>query len=122
MKVFAADIKDIFGSISPPAGMGSVTGDPIADLGKLPGFGLNIFLAVAGLACLIYLLWGAFDWISSSGEKEKVQKAQSKITDAVIGMLLIFVVFAVFSLLAGDLLGIIKNTPDGWKFNIPTLQ
>ncbi len=118
----AATTTDIFGKISPPPGMGSATGDPIADLGRFLGLGINLFLTVAGLASLIYLLWGAFDWITSAGEKEKVQKAQNKITDAIIGMILVFVVFAVFSLLAGDLLGIIVNTPQGWQLKIPVLK
>ncbi len=118
----AQSATDIFGKISPPSGMGSATGDPIADLGRLLGLGINIFLTIAGLATLIYLLWGAFDWITSNGEKEKIQKAQNKITDAVIGLILIFVVFAVFGLLAGNLLGIVVNTPQGWELKIPTMQ
>ncbi len=122
MILLAADVKDIFGHISPPAGMGSPTGDPISDLGRLLGLGINIFLTIAGLASLAYLLWGAFDWITSNGEKEKIQKAQSKITNAAIGLILVFVVFAVFGLLAGDLLGIVVNTPQGWQLKIPTLQ
>ena len=76
----------------------------------------------AGLFLILYLLWGAFDWINSGGEKEKIAKAQQKITNAVIGMLLIFVVLAVFNLLAGDLLGIIEPNEGGFNLKLPTLQ
>jgi len=81
-----------------------------------------MFITIAGIFLIIYLLWGAFDWISSAGEKEKITKAQNKITNALIGIVLVFVVLTVFNLLAGNLLGIV-NPIDGGGFEIklPTL-
>lgn len=122
MKLFAQKVEDVFGKISPPPGMSIGAGDPIAGLGKLLGLGVRLFLVIAGLAVLIYMLWGAFDWIVSSGEKERLQKAQNKITNAVIGLIVIFVVIVVFGLLTGDILGIIINTPAGWQLKIPTIK
>ena len=121
MRLLANDITDIFGTISPPPGMNIGQGDPIAAVGNLIGTLINLFLVFAGLALLIFLLWGALDWITSGGEKEKVQKAQQKITNAIIGILLIFVVIVIFGYLAGDILGIIKRGPTGWEIIIPTL-
>lgn len=119
----AQGIGDIFGKISPPAGMNIGGGDPIAALGKLLQVLINIFITLAALFTLIYLLWGAFDWIVSGGEKEKLQKAQNKITNAIIGLILIFVVLSIFGLLTGNILGIITNNgPNGWQLNIPTLK
>ena len=71
---------------------------------------------------LVYLLWGAFDWINSSGEKEKLTKAQQKITNALLGMVLIFAILVVFNVLAGQMLGIVEQTPDGFRLKIPTLR
>ncbi len=90
MKSLAQSVEDVFGKISPPAGMNIGSGDPIQALGKLVGFGINIFIIVAAFALLVYIFWGAFDWITSSGDKEKVAKARKKITNAVIGMFLVF--------------------------------
>jgi len=101
----------------------NVGGDnPVQGLGKLVAFGINMFITIAGMFLIIYLLWGAFDWISSAGEKEKITKAQNKITNALIGIVLVFVVLTVFNLLAGNLLGIV-NPIDGGGFEIklPTL-
>lgn len=122
MKLLAADVNDLFGTVEPPQGMNFGGSDPVQGFGKFIGFGINLFVIVAGLFLLIYLLWGAFDWINSGGEKEKIAKAQNKITNALIGIVLIFAVLAVFNVLAGQLLGIINVNPDGsWELRLPTL-
>lgn len=116
------EIKKLFGDISPPAAMNIGGDNPVQGLGKFIGFGIQMFILVAGLFMLVYLLWGAFDWISSSGEKEKITKAQSKITNALIGILLVFVVLTVFNLIAGNILGIVKlNGNNGFEIKLPTL-
>ncbi len=113
-------VNDIIGTITP---VGPITGDPIVGLSKLIVFGINTFLLVASFAVLAYLLWGAFDWVTSSGDKEKVSKAQQKMTYAIVGLVLIIVVFTVFGVVAGDMLGILKKDAAGqWYFVIPTFQ
>jgi len=64
----------------------------------LPGvltFLIRIFFSISALAALLFLLLGAFSWITSSGNKESVQKAQDKIQAAVVGLLLIAAVLAI---------------------------
>lgn len=123
MKLLADQaIDDLFGGISPPAAMNVGGADPVQGLGKFIGFGIQMFILVAGLFLLLYLLWGAFDWIVSNGEKERISKAQSKITNALIGMVLIFFVLTVFNLLAGNILGIVEpNGSGGFNIKLPTL-
>lgn len=122
MKLLADAATDaLFGGITPPEAM-NIGGDkPVDGLAKFIAFGINTFILIAGFSMLIYLLWGAFDWIASSGEKEKIAKAQNKITNAVIGMVLIFVVLVVFNLLAGNILGIINPNKGGFEIKLPTL-
>ncbi len=123
MKLLTTDkaIDDLFGGISPPAAM-NVGGDrPAEGLGKFIAFGINVFIIIAGFFMLLYLLWGAFDWISSSGEKEKLTKAQNKITNAVIGMLLIFAVLTIFNLLTVNILHIFEPSSGGFGIKLPTL-
>lgn len=122
MKYLADDtVQQVFGTVAPPAGMNFGGSDPVAGFGSLISFGVRIFLIIAGIFLLIYLLWGAFDWIVSGGEKELIIKAQNKITNALIGLVIIFGVLVIFNLVAGNLLGIITPTQNGWKFNFPTL-
>lgn len=122
MKVYADSINDVFGKISPPPGMNIGGGDPVQALANFVGFVIRTFILVAAAALLIYMFWGAYDWIVSGGEKEKVAKAQQKITNAIIGIILVFVALTVFGLLTGNILGIIINTPEGWQLKIPTMQ
>ena len=107
--------SDIFGTIAQPTG---APGDP----GTFIGGAINIFLIVAGIAMMIYLLWGGFDWITSGGEKEKLTKAQQKLTNAVIGIFIVIFALVLFNLIAGEILHIVEVTPGGgWKFNLPQI-
>lgn len=64
-------------------------------------FIIRFFFIIAGLIALLYLLLGALAWITSGGNKESVDKAREKIQNALIGIILIFVVLAV--------VGVIEN-------------
>jgi len=115
-EVFATD--NIWGAITPP---GPITGEPNVELGHLIGRGVRMTTIVAGLILLIYLLWGAIDWIMSEGDKEKLAKAQQKLTNAVIGIIIIFIVISLWGFITGDILGIITRDPDGtWHIPFPT--
>lgn len=118
----AASIEDIFGKINPPGPAGLNKVDPGLGLSRLIVTSLRIFLIVAGLALLIYLLSGAYDWIVSEGDKEKLSKARAKISNAVIGILVLVVCLLVFILVAGNILGIIIPTGGGFRIKIPTLE
>lgn len=120
MKLLAQDpMVTIFGQVTP---QGPLTGDPKVEIGRLIGFGVRMITIVAGFVLLIYLLWGGIDWITSSGDKEKLSKAQQKLTNAIIGIILIFVFIGLWGLITGDILGIIKRETDGsWTIPFPTL-
>lgn len=112
----------IFGKINPPTG--TFGANPAADLGRLIGIGVNIFLIIVGVASLIYLLRGAFQWTTSAGDKEKLQKAQQMLRNAVIGVIITVVVLMLFNVIFGIVLGgkIIQSTPGGgFQFNLPQL-
>lgn len=124
MKLLAAidpTIGAIFGGITPPDAMNVGGSDPAQGLANFIGFGIQMFILFAGMSLIFYLLWGAFDWIASGGEKEKIAKAQSKITNAVIGIILVFVVLMVFNLLAVDILKIFVPNGGGFGIKLPTL-
>jgi len=118
MRLLSQSSTDIIGKITPPV---PIDNDPFIALGKLLSFIVRFLLIGAGFIAGAYLLLGAFDWIMSGGEKEKLQKAQQKIINAIIGLLIVFIVLTLFGLITGDILGIIINTPQGWQLKIPTL-
>jgi cytochrome bd-type quinol oxidase subunit 2 len=63
-------------------------------LSEVLGFFIRGFFILAGLAAILYLLLGAFSWITSGGNKENVEKAREKIQAAVLGLILIFIVLS----------------------------
>jgi hypothetical protein len=61
-------------------------------LGNILGWALQLVFVGAGLIVLYNLIFGALEWIQSGGDKEKVEKARKKITTAVTGLVILFVV------------------------------
>ncbi|SRR3989339_1048506 len=58
-------------------------------------FVIRFFFILAGLSALLYLILGAMAWVTSSGDKENVKKAQDKIQAAVVGLVVIVAVLAI---------------------------
>lgn len=56
---------------------------------------ITLFFAVGGIGVVIYFIWGAVDWILSAGDKEKVSNARKKMTNAIIGLILLSMSFAI---------------------------
>jgi len=50
---------------------------------------------LGGLALLLYLIWGAIDWMMSEGDQQKLTNARNKITHAVIGMAILAASYAI---------------------------
>ncbi|MDH7476013.1 MAG: hypothetical protein QHH09_00895 [Microgenomates group bacterium] len=63
-------------------------------LGDVLSFAIRTLFTIAGLAALLYLVLGALSWVTSGGDKEKVDKAQHKIQAAVIGLIVLVAVVA----------------------------
>ena len=59
---------------------------------------------IAIVAVLVMLVWGAVQWIFSGGEKEAVAAARGRIINALIGLAILAVAFAIFQV-AGSFLG-----------------
>lgn len=53
----------------------------------------------AGIALFIYLILGAFQFLASGGEPKAVEGARNKITNAIIGFIIIFAAFLITKVL-----------------------
>lgn len=70
-----------------------------------------IILGALGVAtALIFLIWGAIKWITSSGDKEKLQSARATITYSIIGLIIV--------LLSAVIIGFVGRVLNG-KDTIP---
>lgn len=68
-----------------------------------PGQGLAFYIAalwqtvvtVGGIAFIIYLVWGGIEYLTSGGDKGRIDDAQKKITSSVIGIVILISSYAV---------------------------
>ena len=75
-----------------------------SDLGVFVTNVLILAFSIALLVVLAMLIWGAFEWIASGGDKEAVGKARNRIINALIGLAVLAVAFALTTV-AGQFLG-----------------
>ena len=52
---------------------------------------LPMIVTLAGLACFAFMIMGGLKWITSSGDAKAIAEAQHTITNAVIGLIIVFV-------------------------------
>ena len=73
------------------------------NVGTIVGESLKYIFAVAGILLLIYLILGGFQYLTSAGDPKKAQEAQSKITQALIGFVIIFASYWIVQIVAAVL-------------------
>jgi hypothetical protein len=70
----------------------------------------SVLLGIAGVLGFTYLLWGGVQWIMAGGDKDQVDKARKKITTALVGLVIVFSVFAIMFVIRT-----LFNTPYGFN-------
>ena len=93
---------DVFGQIQPPEPLKKFIGSDPTGAGGLSRFFTNLvalFYALAVIVLIFMLLWGAWDWMTSEGDKEKLDSARKKLINAIIGILLFAAAFAIIQVL-----------------------
>ncbi len=76
---------------------------------------ITLGLIVGSLIFFFVLLIGAIQWMTSGGDKAAVEAARGKITNAIIGVVLLFAIFVILSLV-GDFFNISLT-----QFTLPKL-
>ncbi len=56
---------------------------------------VTIIYTIAGIIFVFMMILGAFQWITSGGDKEGIEKARKRITNAIIGLVLLAVTFLI---------------------------
>lgn len=83
-KVGDYNIPDIPGTKFPVA---------TASLGSIITELLKYLFPLAGLALFAYLVWGGFSFLTSGGDPKAMEQAKGKITNAIVGFLIIFLAY-----------------------------
>lgn len=53
----------------------------------------KLIFPVAGVILFAYLVWGGFDYLTSMGDPKKAEVGKNKITNAIVGFVIIFVAY-----------------------------
>lgn len=88
--------------IQPVAGMPGDQNNPVQIIIQ---WGLGFVFIFAAIAALLFLIWGGISWITSGGEKEKIEAARNKIVYAIIGLVVILSSYLIINTV-GSLFGI----------------
>jgi hypothetical protein len=103
---YAQTVEDIFGQVEEPEAIKGIEGEtPGERIGKVISNVLRIILIAGSLAVMLMLVWGAFQWITSGGDKEGLAKAKARIIQAIIGLTILALSGVILTVL-GQILGI----------------
>lgn len=95
-------VECVFGVITPPPAIQTLIGKDTTGAQGISKFLSNfvvLIYSISAIVLLFMILWGAFDWMISEGDKEKLANAQKKIINAFIGILILAIAFAVIAVL-----------------------
>lgn len=98
--------------------------DPVKDTPALFGQFLTgligILLVIGTIMTLLQLLQGALEWITSGGEKTGLDNARNRITNALIGIIILFAVWSLFLVIV-KFLGINLVENGTFNFQVPSI-
>jgi amino acid transporter len=64
-------------------------------IGDIVGLIIQAFLGLLGIIFLVLIISAGFNWMTAGGEEEKVRKAKSTISRAIIGLIIIVAAYAI---------------------------
>lgn len=65
----------------------------------------NVMITVGALAVLLYFVWGAVSWITSSGDKGKMEEARNRMFNAIVGLVLLVAAYTIIGFISMLLFG-----------------
>ncbi len=92
------------------------TGVPTPGADQLPviiGNVINALLSVLGFVLLFFMLYAGFLWMTAQGDSKQVDKAKGMIRDAIIGLVIITLSFALTNFVLGTLVNVASSSSGG---------
>lgn len=69
-------------------------------LGDVVSVALSFLFPIAGLLLFVNLVWGGFQYLASRGDEKAIEAAKGRITNSLLGIILLFVAFWVTQFVA----------------------
>lgn len=70
-------------------------------IGRIVTTVVTVLLIAAVVIALFYLIWGGIRWITSGGDKGKVDEARKHIVAAIIGLIVAFLAYFILQIVLG---------------------
>jgi hypothetical protein len=89
-------------AINPESKLGDISQMSGAEIiGKLLGNAFNAMIIAGAIILIIMIIWSGIAIIGGSGDKERVQNAQRRLTNSIIGFIILICVFAIANFIGG---------------------
>lgn len=98
--------------VKPPEGL-----VPTTDASSVIAFVINVIIVLGIVLSLIFLLWGGIRWITSGGDKAKVDSARGTIVAAIVGLIIVILAWVIIN----TVLTVLGVGGLGQEFKIPSL-
>lgn len=98
-QALGASIKDGLKTVAKTAGIDTGTDSLGSILGKI----FQKILGIMGLILLVLFVIGGITWMTSEGNAEKLKKARGLLINAIIGLIIILVSYALVTFVTGKL-------------------
>ncbi len=80
-------------------GTGGYTQAGETSLAETLGLIVNTALSLLGVVFIILMVYGGFQWMTAGGNEEQVKKAQGRIKNAIIGLVITIAAYAIWLLI-----------------------
>ncbi len=60
---------------------------------------ISLALIIGAVIFFFTLIMGGIQWISSGGDKQSLEEAKSKVTNAIVGLVIMLAIFAIINLI-----------------------
>lgn len=89
------------GPLLDPSKLINQFGGPFSQFEKIMSTVIGVLTISAGIWFVFQIFAGAYQWLASGGEKQALQNAQKRISNAIIGLFVVVVSYGLILLLSG---------------------
>jgi len=104
VSIFALSVLPALATLDVGLEYGTYTGLGTKDLREGVMAIVNVLLGFLGIVAIIIILYGGFVWLTSAGNEEKVGQAKKIITAGIIGLVIIFISYAIATFVINQLI------------------
>lgn len=97
MKNIALSVPN-YGEIAPPSGVPS---GGLLKLEQILQVGLTLAIILALVLTIFFIIFSGIQWITSGGDKQKLQAARNRLTYTIVGLIVILLAIFIIRLIGG---------------------